>query len=381
MSKGIRNGELGMRNLNYALRITNCALLFLLLIICATAFAKNVTVTGTGITATEAENDALRAAVENTLGVLVDSETLVQNSMLISDNIYTQSRGFVTDYQVLSREQIAGGWRVTINAEVDTQPDSKLMSELTRLGIINVQLRNPKIAVYVPEQHLNYSVGGAGGETAIVKTLLNAGFSNVVEVGTGLSYQNPMAMNVAQMKAAADKFGVDIMIVGESFSEGVGDLGNYLPGNQRTNMEACRARVEAKMFIVRTGQVIAADGKYGSSYDNSQAIAAKKALATAGEQMGNYFVEQITGMYTSRQGVEVIVYGADFSKINLVQSALGRVSRVKNVNLSSYENGRGVFNVGYGGSPQTLFNELQALTPANLTLQALTYNTLTIYVR
>ena len=355
--------------------------LSLLMILSATALAKNVTVTGTGTTPSEAENDALRAAVENTVGILVDSETLVQNSMLINDQIYTQSRGFVNEYSVVSREQIANGWRVTINATVDDQPNSKLMNELTRLGIINVQLRNPKIAVYVPEQHLNYNVGGAGGETAIVKTLLNAGFNFVTEVGTGLNYQSPMSMNVAQMKAAAEKFGVDIMIVGESFSEGVGDLGNYLPGNQRTNMQACRARVEAKMFIVRTGQVIAADGKYGSAYDNSEAIAAKKALAKAGEEMGNYFVEQITGMYTSRQGVEVIVYGADFSKINIVQNALGKVNRVKNVNLSSYDGGRAVFTVMYGGSPQTLFNELCAVTTANLTLQSLAYNTLTIYVR
>jgi len=355
--------------------------LSLLMILSATAFAKNVTVTGTGTTPSEAENDALRAAVENTVGILVDSETLVQNSMLINDQIYTQSRGFVNEYSVVSREQIANGWRVTINATVDDQPNSKLMNELTRLGIINVQLRNPKIAVYVPEQHLNYNVGGAGGETAIVKTLLNAGFNFVTEVGTGLNYQSPMSMNVAQMKAAAEKFGVDIMIVGESFSEGVGDMGNYLPGNQRTNMQACRARVEAKMFIVRTGQVIAADGKYGSAYDNSEAIAAKKALAKAGEEMGNYFVEQITGMYTSRQGVEVIVYGADFSKINIVQNALGKVNRVKNVNLSSYDGGRAVFTVMYGGSPQTLFNELCAVTNANLTLQSLAYNTLTIYVR
>ena len=353
----------------------------LLMILSATAFAKNVTVTGSGITPSDAENDALRAAVENTVGVLVDAQTLVENSMLIEDNIYTQSRGFVNNYSVLSREQVGDIWRVTINADVDDQPNSKLMNELTRLGIINVQLRNPKIAVYVPEQHLNYNVGGAGGETAIVKTLLNAGFNFVTEVGTGLNYQNPMSMNVAQMKAAADKFGVDIMIVGESFSEGVGDLGNYLPGNQVTNMQACRARVEAKMFIVKTGQVIAADGKYGSAYDNSQAIAAKKALASAGEQMGNYFVEQITGMYTSRQGVEVIVYGADFSKINLVQSALGKINRVKNINLSSYDGGRAVFTVMYGGSPQTLFNELRANTPADLTLQSLTYNTLTVFVR
>ncbi|MBQ3337498.1 MAG: hypothetical protein IJG80_08855, partial [Selenomonadaceae bacterium] len=65
-------------------------IIFMLMILCATAFAKNVTVTGTGMTPSEAENDALRAAVENTVGVLVDSETLVQNSMLIHDQIYTQ---------------------------------------------------------------------------------------------------------------------------------------------------------------------------------------------------------------------------------------------------------------------------------------------------
>ena len=352
-----------------------------LMIFCAQASAKNVTVTGTGITPADAENDALRAAVENTLGVLVDSETLVRNNMIISDQIYTQSRGFVTDYTILSREQIPNGWRVTINATVDDQPNSRLMSELARLGIINVQLRNPKIAVYVPEQHLNYSVGGAGGEVAIVRTLLNAGFNFVTEVGAGLSYQNPLNMNAFQLREAAEKFGADILIVGESFSEGVGDVGDYLPGNQRTNMRSCRARVEAKMFIVKTGQIIAADGKYGSAYDNSEAIAAKKALTAAGEEVGNYFVEQITGMYTSRQAVELIVYGADFSKINLVQNALGKVSRVKNFNLSSYANGRAVFNVMYGGAPQTLFNELQSLTTADLTLQSLNYNTLTISVR
>lgn len=358
------------------------AIIFSLLIIfSATALAKSVTVTGTGMTPSDAENDALRMAVENTLGVLVDSETLVQNSMVIRDQIYTQSRGFVTNYTVINREQASGSWRVTINATVDDQPNSKLMNELTRLGIINVQLRNPKIAVYVPESHIQYRVPDPAGETAIVKALINAGFSNVMEVGSRLNVPNPLNMTAAQMSQAAQQFGADIMIVGQAFSEGVGDPGQWLPGNQRTNMQACRARVEAKMFIVRTGQIIAADGKYGSAYDNSQAVASKKALAAAGQQMGEYFVERITGMYTSQQNVEVVVYAADFSKVNIVQSALGQVNRVKSVNLSTYEGGRAVFSVQYGGSPQTLFNELQALTTADLSLQSITYNTLTISVR
>ena len=233
------------------------------------------------------------------------------------------------------------------------------MNELTRLGIINTQLRNPKIAVYVPETHIQYRVPDPAGETAIVKALIDAGFSQVTEVGSRMSVSNPLKMSAQELTSAARQFGVDIMIVGEAFSEGVGDPGRWLPGNQVSNMSACRARVEAKMFIVRTGQIIGADGKMSSAYDNSEAIASKMALAKAGKQMGEYFVQQITQ----------------------VQSAIGSVRGVKSCNLSSYEGGKAVFTVMYGGSPQTLFNSMQANTDADLNLQAISYNTLTLSVR
>ena len=119
--------------------------LMALAVLAATALAKNVTVTGTGSTPTEAENDALRMAVENTLGVLVDSNTLVEKNVVIQDQIYTQSRGFVTDYKVVERRELGGVWSVTIDAVVDDNPNSKLMSELARLGLINTQLRNHSV--------------------------------------------------------------------------------------------------------------------------------------------------------------------------------------------------------------------------------------------
>ena len=356
-------------------------LILTLIILTGVALAKNVTVTGMGETPSDAENDALRLAVEKTLGVLVDSETLVENAAVVRDRIYTQSRGFVTDYKVINRQRVQGVWEVTIDAVVDDQPNSKLMNELTRLGIIDNQLRNPKIAVYIPERHIQYRLPDSAGETAVVKALINSGFSNVTEVGSRLNISNPLKMTAAEMTQAANMFGVDIMIVGEAFSEGVGDPAQWAPGNQRSNMQACRARVEAKMFIVKTGQIIAADGKFGSGLDNSESIAAKKALANAGQQMGEYFVEQITGLYTNRQSVEVIVIGAAFQKINQVQQAIGNVRGVKSCNLSSYEGGKAVFNVMYSGSPQNLFKEIQAATDADLNLISLNYNTLTIQVR
>ena len=354
----------------------------LLILFAGSAFAKNVTVTGQGVTSSDAENDALRMAVENTLGVLVDSQTLVQNSVVINDQIYTQSRGFITNYEVISRQQTPTGWQVTINAVVDDNPNSKLMSELTRLGIIDTRLRNPRIAVYVPETHIQHRIPDPAGETAIVKALTEAGFSNVTEVGSRLSISSPMKMNSTQMTQAAQQLGVDIMIVGEAFSEGLGDAAQWLPGNQTSKMQSCRARLEAKMFIVKTGQIVAADGKYGSAIDISESLAAKKALASAGQQMGEYFIDKLMTLGSgNRQSMQVVVMGSDFSKINRVQSALTQVRNVSNVNLSSYEGGKGIFTINYSGSPQTLFNELQSIADFDLTLQSIDYNVLNLIVR
>ena len=354
----------------------------LMLLFNSAALAKNVTVTGYGMTATEAENDALRMAVEDTLGVLVDSQTLVQNYTVINDQIYTQSRGFITNYSVKDRRQTSSGWQVTIDAVVDDNPNSKLMNELTRLGIIDTKLRNPKIAVYIPEHHIQYRVPDPAGETALVKALVEAGFNNVTEVGSRMSVAKPMSMNANQLTQAAQQFGVDIMIVGEAFSEGVGDAARFLPGKQTSNMQSCRARLEAKMFIVKTGQIIAADGKYGSAIDISESIAAKKALATAGQQMGEYFIEQLMNLGSgNRQSLQVVVAASDFSKINKVQSALNQVNGVSNVQLSNYEGGKGTFSINYGGSPQTLFNTLQNIVDFDLVLQSISYNVLNIYAR
>lgn len=348
--------------------------------------AGSVTATGSGITESEAENDALRRAVENAVGVLVDSETLVKNSAVMSDEIYTQSRGFIKNYKVTDRRESGGVWTVTVNAVVDSDPDSKLMTELTRLGIIENRLRNPKIAVYIPESHIRYRVPDPAGETAVIKTLIEAGFSNVTAispVASGASWASKSygSVDARDMSEAARFMSADIVVMGEAFSEGVGDPARWLPGRQTSGLSSCRARLEAKMYIARSGQIIAADGKYGSGLDISEAVASKKAIAAAGEAMGNFLVEEIVKLGAgTRQGMEIIAIGSDFTKISEVQSALGAVNGVKNVRLTGYEGGRGVFSVNYGGAPATLFRALAALMERDIVMRESSYNTLTIEV-
>jgi len=367
-------------------------LVLLLSLLCSSiVMAKTVTVSGTGSTAPEAENDALRNAIENAVGVLIDSQTLVEKNVVLHDQIYSHSKGFIRNYTVLDKSQQGGMWTVKVEADVDDSPNSKLMTELTRLGIIDTKLRNPKIAVYIPETHIAYRVPDPAGETAVIKAFVDAGFTNMIAASPKLQVINPnrfawyskpvVQVNIEDMRNAARFFDADIIIMGEAFSEGVGDVGRNLPGRQVTNALSCKARAEAKMYVAKTGQIIAADGKFAAGVDSSEAVASKKALAAAGKLLGEYFVEKLMESGSgNRQGFELIVKGSDFSKVNQVQIALGRVNGIKNVNLSSYDNGTATFSLIYSGAPTTLFKEIQAATDANLNLVSSAYNSMVISV-
>ncbi len=354
-----------------------------------TASARPVSASGMGLTLAEAENDALRDAVEQAVGVLVDSETLVRNHVLLRDEIFTKSRGFITNYVVTERRETANGWQVSIDAEVDDAPNAMLMTELTRLGIIDVKLRNPKIAVYIPEYHIRSRIPDPAGETAVIHALVSAGFSNVVAAkpevvasrASGRAERPHSQMTVEDIKAVARFLEADILVIGEAFSDGVGDIGAYLPGNQRTKMISCRARVEAKMYIASSGQIIAADGKNASGADISEAVASKNALTAAGQQMGEFMVKELLRLGAgNRQGLELTVDGRDFTEIDRVQTALGQIRGVSDFQLAGYSAGQGKFTVHYSGSPERLFRELQALCPLSLSLESATYNTMQIRV-
>jgi tetratricopeptide (TPR) repeat protein len=78
-----------------------------------------VVATGTGQTDTEAEKDALCAAVRQVAGALVDAQTQVKNERLIRDKVLTFSDGLVSDYQVLETRRDAGLVVKKIRARVE----------------------------------------------------------------------------------------------------------------------------------------------------------------------------------------------------------------------------------------------------------------------
>ena len=91
--------------------------------------AGEVIVTGVGTDPEKAAQNAFSQAIEQTVGVLVDAETVVKNDQLIRDEILTYSRGYVEKYEIVKRWQEDGLHHATIRASVARD---KLVEKLTR---------------------------------------------------------------------------------------------------------------------------------------------------------------------------------------------------------------------------------------------------------
>jgi len=80
-----------------------------------------VVVTGVGKDSDAALKNALRAAVEQAVGVLVDTETFVENDNLISDKILSLSRGFVSAYRPIGEPQTGEDGLVTVRIKAEVE--------------------------------------------------------------------------------------------------------------------------------------------------------------------------------------------------------------------------------------------------------------------
>ena len=158
------------------------------------------------------------------------------------------------------------------------------------------------------------------------------------------------------MENIARSRNVDILIVGEAFSEGVGDVGKFLPSGSNTGIVSCKARLEAKIFIAKTGQIISAKGTYGTAADLTEYIAGKKALENAGETDGRLYRGKTLELRSStRQNLEIVIAASDFNKINAINSAMQKIRGVESSMVTDYNSGKATLSVKYSGTPADAF--------------------------
>lgn len=213
----------------------------------------------------------------------------------------------------------------------------------------------PSVMVIIPEVHITRRVPDPAGETEIIKILIAAGYKVVdPSVYKAIRESEELRLAVKNQDAAAasrigSRFGADIIIFGEAFSESTG---------LQNGMQTCRARVEARAVSTKNAQILAADGKHGSGMDNSELVAGKTALRNAGTQMGAYFVNTLceakgiaktsAGGGSGERTSEIVLTHATFSSAGKVETYLKTFKQVKSV-TKTFSNGTARFELVHTG--------------------------------
>ena len=123
----------------------------------------------------KATQDALRQALEQGVGMMMDSVSILKNDDLM-DKVYTNTQGYITSYEIIQEKQEANGlYKLKIKALV--KPGA-LKDTLARLGIIKAMMDYPRIMV-IPSPGKAGSLASRAAETTLSKDFTDKSFDLV----------------------------------------------------------------------------------------------------------------------------------------------------------------------------------------------------------
>ena len=303
---------------------------------------------------------ALRQAVEQSLGTFLQSESIVENYQLISDNIISDTAGYIQKYYILEEFYQDELYRVKIKAYVAS---GKLENDLAAVGLLMLQKHKPRVMVIIQEKRLDRRrVSDPVSETEIIKRLLKKGFKIVDQAQVKkIRYNDQVRAALAGNDQIAAKigghYGAEVVIIGEAFSEFAAS------GGILGKMISCRASVYARAIRTDNGEIIAAEGKQAGGIDISKNIAAEKALQNSGGQLSDFLIKQILSKWRSdvidTTSVQLVVTGIDYRQFVKFKDVLKSTVRgVRAVHQRTFLGNRAVIDIDLKGDSQALADEL-----------------------
>ena len=298
--------------------VMTTARLFLLLLattVCLLAQSSTITVEGMGLSENAAVENAKRNAVEMGIGTIMSSETLVKNSVVFSDDIWSKAIGFVKSYKKIDGYKGSDGlWIVTIEAEVTDILDEILQDELAVQTLLNAMDR-PKIVFLIREEYLIDDTPTDFAETKLLKMFDDKGFNVIdrqlvaaLKVKGDPDYDSALKGNVAAAAQIANQLGADIVVIGTAKISCGGIVGSR-DKDAKYVMTSVQADLNAKIVRGDTGEILAiVPEAHGATYHLSPSTAGVRAVNEAAETLGNDIIGQLIRKWSTQQANAINVY-------------------------------------------------------------------------
>ncbi len=358
--------------------ITLLVLAFLLLSVAAWAQeTKTVTAEGVAviqggakdIARDQAVEDAQKRAVEQAVGLLIDSQTQVENYQLISDKILSQTKGYITRYNIAGETQEDTLLRVKINAEVSL---GKLTDDLSGIGILLGQMHKPRTMILIAEQnvghewyawwwgHRGQTVDMGVVENAFVDVFTQKGFEFIdhdaaaKEIKVTSAYQI-QDLSVAQARTLGNQADAEVVIVGKALAKLYGDIGG--------GMKSVQADLSVRAIRTDTGQILASATTHGAAVHITDETAGIEALKKAANDAANQMVDKILAVYSREAGgtksVNITITGLNKTQFVKFKDVLkNQVRSIKDVHERSFSGNTARLSVDAKGSAQSISDEI-----------------------
>lgn len=348
-------------------------------------YAQIADVSGVGEDRDSALRDAKRNAVEQVVGTYINSETLVSQASVVSDEIYAKSVGFVTDVRVIDEGKRNGSYYVRAKIDVNTNPNSELMNRIEMIKALG----DPRIGVVVFKNGTVSEYGSSEKsydditEESVNSKLLSMGFSHVMDANIVAKLRNSTLLNSlyngdTNLIGDTGALGVDVLVLAQSK---VDAAKINLLQQDGTTVDTQLVRGTADITGLATGNIQGTFSVRGQGIDISESTANNKALknasTNAAAEVGKILRKKAAKTF---DGLQIIASVNDDEKLEELVADLKSLKGVQGVYMREYQNGKAVIDIESNQQMHILLRMLKEKSRLGLFNEGITNNTMELIV-
>jgi len=324
--------------------------------------------------------DGLRIAVEQAVGTMVSSETLVQNYEVLRDRIYSKTQGYIKDYTIVDEKDEGTLYRVTLKAQVAR---GDLENDLMALGVLMQRKEMPRIMLMVAEQNVGmhyyrfwWGIESEHTDLAITETVLleqlsgkgfvvvdpavKAGRVDINEPYRISSLSNAAIVSIGKLYEA------EVVIYGKALAKLAGSVMN-------SSMMSAMADVSLRAVNTDNARVIASATNHAAAVHPSKVTAGSKALRDAAESIADSLVEQIAASWnkdvSSGGLVQMEIAGvASYNHLVAFKDKVKQIRGVTGIYQRSYQDGTAILDLDTTLAAQILADEIVGILYGDFTV-------------
>ncbi|WP_295157454.1 hypothetical protein [uncultured Brachyspira sp.] len=297
---------------------------------------------------------AKRNAVEQAVGSIIQSSTLVENNRLISSKIYDNTTGYISSYKVINIAKSGSVWYSKIEATVGVD---MIQDNLQAMGILMDRKNMPLIVVLVTDETGELS---ESFNVELEKNMSEKGFKFVsgsslksVMRKENITYEDTKSYNSSDsIKKIAAATGAQIAIIGKANA-------SFFTSIQGTAMKSYRSDVAITAINISDYTVIARATHQAGGVGGSDRDAHSIALVKSADYLSDDFINQIVKKWQNevQNGTEYTIYvnGLNFDEAIGFEDALKKnIGGLKSVYNRGVSGESSKYVVTYVGSSRDL---------------------------